>query len=295
METKCTSGNNISEVLDINSKEDINQSNYLKKKKCHEESKMRKEKLSSKQNYEKTNEIKKLEMYKMITRGDLQELCDQLSSFNQRIQDAQEIIQLRFDLPNEMRDKLETEAGELDCLYKEIESAANNLETIRYQREAVGKEKLCMESQLSRLKNDAINELEVIVSVYDTPMLERWTEIKAQNSVAATEIFLHDVKGKLQAMKNLQTLASQKLLDLQKESRKEEKTTKKEKRKRTREERGARDPDVTNSSHTSLAFLMDSDSEDLVDDPCVHSVLYSLVCDQVLNLPAWTQNHLDID
>ncbi|KAG8292382.1 hypothetical protein J6590_041489 [Homalodisca vitripennis] len=260
METKCTPGKIISEVLDINSKENINQSNYLKKKKCHDEGK---EKLSSKQNYEKTNETKKLEMHKMITREDLQELCDQLSSFNKRIQNAQEMIQLRYDLPNEMRDKLETEAGELDCLYKEIHGAANNLETIRCQREAVAKEKLCMESQLARLKNDVINELEVIVSVYDTPMLERWTEIKAQNSVAATEIFLHDVKGKLQAMKNLQTLASQKLLDLQKESRKEEKSTKKEKKKkRVREERGARDLNAADSSHTSLAFLMDSDSED---------------------------------
>lgn len=44
----------------------------------------------------------------------------------------------------------------------------------------------------------AVQEMEVIVSVYDSNMMERWETVKKTNSTQEVENFLHDVKVQLQ-------------------------------------------------------------------------------------------------
>lgn len=244
------------------------------------------------QSNDKNKEGNEFDWLSKVTIEDLKSLCNQLSIFNTRVQTIKGVSQLRYDLPNKLQLKLEVEAEELGSLYRELHDAIKNLELMHNQRTALLKEKLCTETQLDKLKADTESELEVIVSVYDSPMLDTWQAVKSGNNVMAVENFLQDVKGKLQAMKNLQILGTQKLADLKKEEmKKEQNNFKKEKNiNLNSNQSGASLSECnTNNSQTSLR-----DSE-FLDEDSLQSTLYNLVSDHVLALPSWVQGVVEVD
>ncbi|XP_054270096.1 uncharacterized protein LOC128991317 isoform X2 [Macrosteles quadrilineatus] len=199
--------------------------------------------------YDKFTEIKK--KLRNVTVKDLEKVCEHIASLNERIMNAREITYLRYELPVEMKNQLEMEAQELESLYAEMRDATRNLEIVQAQRAALGTERKWMETQIIKLKSEAVAEMEMIVSVYDNAMMDRWEDIKQSDSVQALENFLHDVKGKMEAMKNLQILGTNKLAELREKEGKKE-VTKKEKKRMNREKKKESSTSFQSASSSSL-------------------------------------------
>lgn len=235
------------------------------------------------------------------TRMTHEKICEELAAFNRKIHNSRALMQLRCHIPEKLQTRLDAEAGELESLYAELLAALQNIATIRSQRAAVEKEKNCLQAQLTSLKGEALKELEVIVSVYDAPMMDRWLHLKDTNSVSDLDNFLYDVKGKLEAMKNLEVLAGQRISQLQEVNK--EDNVKKGKEKKNKEEKRVRwtcdttsDYNLANSSQDSQTFFTDTESEDTLDGSVLQGALYSLISDQdSLNTDAWADDPLDVD
>lgn len=194
----------------------------------------------------------------------LKELTNLVSMFNTEVKGLKAFIELCYHLPYELQEKFETEAEEVGNLYRELQAAVRNSQIIISQREAMAKEKLSTDGQLLKLKSDVINELEMIVSVYDPMMMTRWEAVKCCDDSVDIENLLIDVKGKFEAMKNLQALCSQKLLEL--DEKKEQNNSETDKKDKTKDATSTQNSDH-NFSVSNISNLSQTSSQTTYSNP----------------------------
>lgn len=267
--------------------------NDLKKKETINK-KVNEIKKTKRQSNDKIKEDNEFEWLSKVTIDDLKRVCNQLSIFNGRVQTIKGVIQLRYDLPNKLQQKLEVEAEELGSLYREMHDAVKNVQLVHNQRTAVLKEKRSLETQLDKLDTDAESELELIVSVYDNAMLERWQAVKSGNNALDVENFLLDVKGKLQAMKNLKILGNQKLADLKKEEIKKKQNDFKKVKNTNKDVASNQNTASLSERNINVSQTSFPDTE-FIGEGSVQNILYNLVSDHILALPSWNQDNIDVD
>uniref|UniRef100_A0A1B6CE86 Uncharacterized protein n=1 Tax=Clastoptera arizonana TaxID=38151 RepID=A0A1B6CE86_9HEMI len=150
------------------------------------------------------------------TSDDLLILNRQLESILKQLWTSKELTNFLFHTPRKLQDKIEAGAKELESIFKMIKETTRNIETIKLQVKAISKEKLNTQNSLRKKSSEEKLDLEMIVSIYDKVMYERWTNIKNSRSETLLENFVHEVEGRRQAMLYLKKLASEKLYKMKK-------------------------------------------------------------------------------
>ncbi|XP_024218963.1 uncharacterized protein [Halyomorpha halys] len=93
----------------------------------------------------------------------------------------------------DLKKKLDRELEELDFTMKETKATIINTRRLKKQRYYVKKELARMTKNLTKVKQEELQEMELVVAVYDKELLRRWHVAKKTTSPHALEGFINNI------------------------------------------------------------------------------------------------------
>ncbi|XP_034936307.1 uncharacterized protein [Chelonus insularis] len=151
-----------------------------------------------------------------ISSENIAAVCDQLEKF---INYMQNTIKFEYYIQNysiDLEKRLKNNAEEIEQMLKEIKSIYVNIQKQKKQQKCLNKEKLSIDKTLKKLKNEEIREMELIISLFEKELYNRWESIKSTRKPETLNGLLTDIRSKQLALINLETLISRKLINLEK-------------------------------------------------------------------------------
>ncbi|CAG4988667.1 unnamed protein product [Colias eurytheme] len=141
-----------------------------------------------------------------LTPEQLPEFCNQLHHLVEVIRNIQSYAKVTGEYPSELERRLEREAREVAALASEARNARDAAERATVQREALRCERGQLVTQLAKMRDVEVRELESTVRVSDRKLYKSYEAVKDATDPSAFEPILEEIRNKQNALEGLQRL-----------------------------------------------------------------------------------------